>query len=234
MKLARRLLAFATLFILTTYATATVDVPATVTGGLSSLNGLTGATQTFAVGTTGNDVAFSSATTTHTLNIPSASASARGVVTTGSQTIAGAKTFSTSVNAAALSINGAPANTYFHRVCTITSAAAATPVACLATADVPDGQKAYLTYWHAKVNGATEWDTTTSCVIEDTGGNDFVSMAVAALTANAFVQAATANVTLSDRFSIGSGSADSAGLQISCNANGTGSDLVVTVSGVIK
>ena len=65
-----------------------------VSAGISSLNGLTDATQTFAVGTSGTNVAFSSAAGVHTLNIPDASATARGVVTTGAQTIAGAKTFS--------------------------------------------------------------------------------------------------------------------------------------------
>jgi len=65
-----------------------------VSAGISSLNGLTAATQVFAVGTTGTDVAFVSATGTHTLNIPDASATARGLVTTGTQTFQGVKTFS--------------------------------------------------------------------------------------------------------------------------------------------
>jgi hypothetical protein len=66
---------------------------ATVSAGISSLNGLTDATQTFAVGTTGTDVAFVSAAGVHTLNIPDASVTSRGVVTTGTQRFAGIKYF---------------------------------------------------------------------------------------------------------------------------------------------
>lgn len=42
------------------------------TGGITSLNGLTGATQTFAIGTTGTAPNVSSVTTVHTINIPMA------------------------------------------------------------------------------------------------------------------------------------------------------------------
>jgi hypothetical protein len=62
-------------------------------GGISSLNGLTDATQTFATGTTGTDFGIVSTAGVHTFNLPNASATARGVVTTGTQTFAGVKTF---------------------------------------------------------------------------------------------------------------------------------------------
>ena len=65
-----------------------------VGGGITTLNTLTADPQTFAVGTTGTDFAISSVTATHTFNIPDASATARGLITTGIQTIAGVKTFS--------------------------------------------------------------------------------------------------------------------------------------------
>lgn len=73
---------------------ATWQTPA-AGGGVTTLNTQTGATQTFATATTGTDFTIASATNTHTFSIPDASATARGLVTTGAQTFAGAKTFST-------------------------------------------------------------------------------------------------------------------------------------------
>ena len=71
-------------------------------GGISALNGLTANTQYFAVGSTGTDFNIVSTTDTHTFNIPSASASNRGLITTGTQTIAGSKTFTSTINANAV------------------------------------------------------------------------------------------------------------------------------------
>jgi hypothetical protein len=71
------------------------EIVTTFSNGLTALNGLTKQAQYFAVGTTGTDFNISSSVDTHTFNIPSASATARGLITTGTQTIAGQKTFST-------------------------------------------------------------------------------------------------------------------------------------------
>jgi hypothetical protein len=81
--------------------TATSGTAATwqtpVTGGITTLNTLTATTQTFATGTTGTDFNIASASSTHTFNLPDASSANRGVVTTGTQTLAGAKTFSSGI-----------------------------------------------------------------------------------------------------------------------------------------
>jgi hypothetical protein len=65
---------------------------ATVTGAIPTINSLSGAL-TIAVGSTGTDFAVASSGTTITINLPSASATNRGAITTGAQTIAGVKTF---------------------------------------------------------------------------------------------------------------------------------------------
>ena len=66
-------------------------------GGITSLNALTGSTQTFATATTGTDFTITSSGTAHTFAIPDASATARGLVRTTAQTFAGQKTFSNGI-----------------------------------------------------------------------------------------------------------------------------------------
>jgi hypothetical protein len=65
----------------------------TFSTGITALNGLTAQVQYFQTGTSGTDFNILSTTATHTFNIPDASATARGLITTGTQTIAGTKTF---------------------------------------------------------------------------------------------------------------------------------------------
>ncbi len=70
--------------------------------GLQNLNGLATSTQTFAIGNTGTDFGIISSGSVHTFNLPSASGTARGLVSTSTQTFAGDKTFGN-----ALIVNGA-------------------------------------------------------------------------------------------------------------------------------
>ena len=58
------------------------EIITTFSGGVTSLNGLTANTQYLAVGTTGTDFNISSLTDTHTFNLPTASATNRGALST--------------------------------------------------------------------------------------------------------------------------------------------------------
>ena len=66
--------------------------------GIIYLNGLNASSQNFSIQTTGNDFDIQSSGSTHTFYLPSATPTARGVVTNTSQTFAGLKTFSNSIN----------------------------------------------------------------------------------------------------------------------------------------
>jgi hypothetical protein len=78
------------------------QVITTFTTGLTALNGLTAQVQNFATGTSGTDFNISSSSATHTFNIPDASASNRGAVTTGSQIFGGVKTFANGLSLSAV------------------------------------------------------------------------------------------------------------------------------------
>jgi hypothetical protein len=62
------------------------QVITTFTTGLNALNGLTAQVQNFTTGTSGTDFGISSASTTHTFNLPTASASNRGALSSGDWT----------------------------------------------------------------------------------------------------------------------------------------------------
>jgi hypothetical protein len=59
------------------------EVITTFSTGINALNGLTVQVQNLAVGTSGTDFAISSASSTHTFNLPTASASNRGALSSG-------------------------------------------------------------------------------------------------------------------------------------------------------
>jgi hypothetical protein len=63
----------------------TIWVPSSDTG-ITSLNGLTALSQSFATGTSGTDFNIASATATHTFNLPTASATNRGALSTADWT----------------------------------------------------------------------------------------------------------------------------------------------------
>ncbi|MBI2450822.1 MAG: tail fiber domain-containing protein [Parcubacteria group bacterium] len=77
-----------------------------LSSGITSVNGLTSATQTFAVGTAGANFGITSSGNTHTFNLPDASATARGLVSTSTQTFAGDKTFSGALTLATTTATG--------------------------------------------------------------------------------------------------------------------------------
>ena len=62
------------------------EIHTTFTTGIGSLNGLTAPTQYFATGTSGTDFAISSSTATHTFNLPTASGTNRGALSSADWT----------------------------------------------------------------------------------------------------------------------------------------------------
>jgi hypothetical protein len=77
-------------------SSSTTTVNAT-SSGILSINSLTAATQAVVTGTSGSDFNIASSGSTHTFNLPNASATARGAVSTGAQSFAGDKTYDNNV-----------------------------------------------------------------------------------------------------------------------------------------
>lgn len=72
-----------------------------LTAAITSLNGLSGATQTFASSTTGTNFSITSSGTAHTFNMPSSSSANRGLLTAADWT-----TFNSKLSAAVVTLNG--------------------------------------------------------------------------------------------------------------------------------
>lgn len=168
--------------------------------------------------------------------VQAALAAATGSVAFNAQKLTGVATPTASTDAANKAyVDAAAPEIFWTRTCTITSAAAATPVTCLSDGAV-GSKTAFVMGWRGKVNGATAWATTATCAIKDSSGLavPFVTVPVAAMTGNAFVSDNSAGVTQSAAYSLNQGGSATRGLVLVCDANGTGSDLVVTVFGAIK
>jgi len=82
------------------------EIQTTFSTGLTGLNGLTAQVQSFATGTSGSDFNISSATATHTFNLPSASPSVRGALTSTDWTTFNSKVSSVSGTAPVASSGG--------------------------------------------------------------------------------------------------------------------------------
>lgn len=93
------------------------QVITTFSTGLTALNGLTAQVQNFATGTSGTDFGISSATSTHTFNLPTASAANRGALSSADWTTFNSKVPSTRT----LTINGTTQDLSADRTFTISS-----------------------------------------------------------------------------------------------------------------
>jgi hypothetical protein len=98
------------------------QVITTFSSGVSSINGLTKQTQYLAVGTSGTDFAISSATDTHTFNLPTASATKRGALSSADWS-----TFNGKQNAITLTTTGSGAATFIADTLNIPTASGGTP-----------------------------------------------------------------------------------------------------------
>jgi len=98
------------------------QVITTFSSGVSSINGLTKQTQYLAVGTSGTDFAINSATDTHTFNLPTASATNRGALSSANWS-----TFNGKQNAITLTTTGTGAATFIADTLNIPTASGGTP-----------------------------------------------------------------------------------------------------------
>jgi hypothetical protein len=81
------------------------EIITTFSNGITSINNLTNQSQYLTVGTAGSDFNIVSSGDTHTFNIPNAGSGTRGLITSGAQTIVGAKSFSDLLTAANLNVS---------------------------------------------------------------------------------------------------------------------------------
>jgi predicted RecA/RadA family phage recombinase len=125
----------------------------------------------------------------------------------------------------------------FTKTVTLSAAAAETPIDIITDGET-NGKSVHVTSGMFTVSGSTAWTDTTATVVtvQDTADTPVtgVTIAKAALTANAVLVLTSANVTLGAAVSQNSGFTAGKGLTIKGDANfAAGSDLVVTITGYL-
>ena len=133
-------------------------------------------------------------------------------------------------------INDLVTELHFMTTRTLQSASASTPVILLPDSSVPAGKKVYLLGFMAKVNGSTNWGTVAEVKITDNSVSpiDMVTFDAQHLAGTEKFYLGANHTTPEDAFIMGQGGATGKGLRVFGDVNGSGSNFVVTVWGVIK
>lgn len=183
------------------------EVHTTYAIGLSSLNGLTDSTQTFAVGTSGTDFAINSAGSVHTFNLPTASASNRGALSSADWS-----TFNGKQNAVGFTDVGTalatlpnPSATRYLRINSNNSVSALT----LAELKADIGVGGYAAMTSDYITSGTAYQNITGLSFAVTAGKTYkwraTILMVATATTNGMLSTSGPSGTTTYRFTIGTG-----------------------------
>jgi hypothetical protein len=162
--------------------------------GITSLNGLTALTQTFATGTSGSDFNISSGTSTHTFNLPTASATNRGLLSTSDWTLFNGKesalTFTSPLSRATNTISIPAATTSVNGYLT------STDWTTFNNKVGGSGTSGQIAYWNgtSTQTGSADftWDNTNKYLVSNIGLSGYVKLAQTGWNSG-FIQTAYSN-----------------------------------------